>query len=58
MPAHNLLWRLKALRKSDLPYTEIEFPGRYLRSEPRFPQIADKIRNEEDKQYEPASAVQ
>ena len=54
MPAHSLLWRLNALRKSENPYTEIEFPGRYVLSESRFPQTADRIRNEEDKPHEPS----
>lgn len=46
------------MRRSENGCMEIEFPGRYVISEARFPAISEKIRNEEDNQDEPASAVE
>ena len=45
------------MRRSDNASMEIEFPGRYILDEARFPEINDRIRNEEDPIHEPPSPV-
>lgn len=45
------------MRRSENSYTEIEFPGRYVLNEARFPEVTDKIRNEEAETHEPSAPV-